>query len=317
MRTRRKGTVGLAGLAALLLAGCASQSSTTTEQRWSDRIGGWSPNGKLVVFLSNRPDQRQWDLYVENADGHNPRRLTDDKRVERYPVFLSNRTVGFTVAGNAYALTVGGLKRRRLQRETTHLPVQTTVYYGDDPITFYIKAFSPDHRWIAYSAKGSHFTLTVGGVTSGGDWIDVWLKRSNGSGRRPLFKKLPEFDGEPQWSPDSRYVALDAVAGQGRQVYVVRVPSGKPQRLSHDAVSCCPRWTRDGRELLYQAPDGSFVLVHPNGSGEHVLSHDIRVRKLAVSPDETKAFFEETEGYLTKVGILDLSSGETLRLTED
>jgi Tol biopolymer transport system component len=120
------------------------------------------------------------------------------------------------------------------------------------------------------------------------------------------------FDREPQWSPDSRYFAFDTVLDQGEQVYVVRVPSGRPQRLSHDALSCCPRWTRDGRELLHQAPDGSFVLVHPNGSGERALPHKIRVRKLAVSPDETKAFIEEREGYLSKVGILDLSSGETL-----
>jgi hypothetical protein len=59
------------------------------------------------------------------------------------------------------------------------------------------------------------------------------------------------------------------------------------------------------------------VLVHADGSGECTLPHNIRVRKLALSPDETKAFFEETEGYLSKVGILDLSSGETRRLTED
>jgi hypothetical protein len=59
------------------------------------------------------------------------------------------------------------------------------------------------------------------------------------------------------------------------------------------------------------------VLVRPNGSGEHALPHNIRVRKVAVSPDETKAFFEETEGYLSKLGILDLSSGESLRLTGD
>lgn len=316
MHRRTTRTVGLAALATLLLAGCASQDAQTTEQRWSDRIGGWSPDGKLVVFLSNRPDQRKWDLYVANADGGNPRRLTDDALVERYPVFLSNRTVGFTLGDRAYGLSLDGRKRRKLQRQTTQLPVQTTVYYGDAP-TIYIKAFSPDHRWIAYSAKGARFTLTLGGVTERGDLIDLWLKRSNGSGKRLLLKNLPEFDGEPRWSPDGRYVAFDTVAGQGKQVYVVRVPSGKPRRLSHDALSCCPSWTRDGRELLYQAPDGSFVLVRPNDSGEHALPHNIRVRKLAVSPDETKAFFEEREGYLSKVGILDLSSGESLRLTED
>jgi hypothetical protein len=54
------------------------------------------------------------------------------------------------------------------------------------------------------------------------------------------------------------------------------------------------------------ARDGSFVLVHADGSGERTLPHNIRVRKLALSPGETKAFFEETEGYLSKVGILDL-----------
>jgi Tol biopolymer transport system component len=268
MHRRTTRTVGLAAFATLLLAGCASQSAQTIEQRWSDRIGGWSPDGKLVVFLSNRPDQQQWDLYVANAGGGKPRRLTDDALVERNPVFLSNRMVGFTLGDGAYGLSLDGRKRRKLQRETTQLPVQTTVYYGDAP-TIYTKAFSPDHRWIAYSAKGSHFTLTLGGVTEEGDWIDLGLKRSNGSGRRVLLRDLPEFDGDPQWSADSRYVAFDTVAGQGRQVYVVRVPSGKPQRLSHDAVSCCPRWTRDGRELLYQAPAPSCWSVRTAAGSTH------------------------------------------------
>jgi Tol biopolymer transport system component len=143
MRTRTTRITGLAVLATLLLAGCASESAQTTKQRWSDRIGGWSPNGRLVVFLSNRPDQRQWDLYVENADGRNLRRLTDDDLVERYPVFLSNRTVGFTLGDGAYALSLDGHERRRLGRETTQLPQQTPIYYDD--IT-YIGALSPDHR---------------------------------------------------------------------------------------------------------------------------------------------------------------------------
>jgi hypothetical protein len=56
----------------------------------------------------------------------------------------------------------------------------------------------------------------------------------------------------------------------------------------------------NGKQTLYQARDGSFVLVHADGSGERALPRDIRVRKLALSPDETKAFFEETEGYLSK-----------------
>jgi Tol biopolymer transport system component len=316
MHTRTIRTVGLAALATLFLAACGSVGAQTTEERWSDRIGGWSPDGKLVVFLSNRPDQQQWDLYVASADGRRPRRLTDDALVERYAVFLTNRTVGFTLRDGAYGLSLDGRERRKLQRETTQLPVQTTVYYGEAP-DIYVKAFSPDHRWIAYSGKGSSFTVTTPcDCTQEVAETDVWLKRSNGSGRRLLFQDVAEFDGA-QWSPDGRWVAFDTVAGLGRQVYVVRVPSGKPRRLSHDAVSCCPRWTRDGRELLYEGPEGSFVLVRPNGTGEHALPHDIRVRRLVVSPDETKAFFEERDGYVSTVGILDLASGESRRLRGD
>ncbi len=53
-----------------------TQLTHTTGQETSPR---WSPDGSLISFTSDR-DNGNWNIYVMNADGSNPRRVTSDTR---------------------------------------------------------------------------------------------------------------------------------------------------------------------------------------------------------------------------------------------
>jgi Tol biopolymer transport system component len=64
--------------------------------QWTVRLGprhtefegsklAWSPDGSKIVFYGGRDDNR--DIYVMNADGSNPTRLTNDPAQDRYPTW--------------------------------------------------------------------------------------------------------------------------------------------------------------------------------------------------------------------------------------
>ncbi|MCS7160635.1 MAG: hypothetical protein RMJ19_09200, partial [Gemmatales bacterium] len=43
----------------------------------------WSPDGKMIAFTSNRDGN--YEIYVMNADGSHPRRLTNQPGRDDYP----------------------------------------------------------------------------------------------------------------------------------------------------------------------------------------------------------------------------------------
>ena len=63
-------------------------------------------------------------------------------------------------------------------------------------------------------------------------------------------------EGSARISPDGRFVAFGATDAGNSEVYVARFPTaGSPRQVSAGGGSL-PRWSRDGRELLYLSRQG-------------------------------------------------------------
>ena len=52
---------------------------------WFDAFPSWSPDGKFIVFESDRDGDLE--IYVMNADGSSPRQLTDNSMTDGYATF--------------------------------------------------------------------------------------------------------------------------------------------------------------------------------------------------------------------------------------
>jgi DNA-binding winged helix-turn-helix (wHTH) protein/Tol biopolymer transport system component len=82
-----------------------------------------------------------------------------------------------------------------------------------------------------------------------------------------LFVRLPNSAGsimvgpgvEPQFSPDSRWLAFTEPGGSG--IAVRPFPSLRPQMRISVGSAAQPRWSRDGTQLFYIAPDKKLMAV--------------------------------------------------------
>jgi Tol biopolymer transport system component len=99
--------------------------------------------------------------------------------------------------------------------------------------------------------------------------------------RRPMLWVLPVSDRKPfpfapgppqnptaQFSPDGRWIAYSSRDSGRVEVYVQGFPTGAKWQVSNEGGGY-PRWTKDGRELVYLSLDRTLtsVSVHPSGNG--------------------------------------------------
>lgn len=180
--------------------------------------GVYDPGGQrlaVVVSVDGAPE-----IYVVDADGRNPRRLTRHKAIDVSPTWSPDvRRIAFVSdrsgQPNLYVMDAadGGNLRR--------------VTFGGGYHT--APAWSPDGRWIAYEQR-------VGGQ------FDLWLADPDGEGQAPLVTH-PRSDENPTWAPDSRKLAFHSLRTGRPEVFVVDVDGGDPRQITRGGGdNTAPHW---------------------------------------------------------------------------
>ena len=176
-----------------------------------DVAPAWSSRGEIVYEASA---DGQSDLFVADSLGRNPRRLTRDAAVERYPSWSPDgRRVVYAKrvdsAWDLYAIDLSSGTEDRLTFDRT--------YVGHP-------SWSPDGRWIAFD------TLRDGQAEI------ALLSLADGSIR--LLTERPGNDLIPSWSPDGSAVAFGGEGDSGNwDVWLYDLATGRLERLTDDPAS--------------------------------------------------------------------------------
>ena len=249
-------------------------------------------SGDVIAFTSDR-DDGEGDIYVMDAGGSDPRRLTDDPAYDAWPTWSpdgSQIAFASTRSGNPdiYLIDADGSNLRQL----TH-----------DPAADIWPEWSPDGTRIAFPSRRDGnleiYVIDIDGTnlqrlthTAAVEDFPAWspdgkqivfsrtegeegtfIMNADGSGERKLLA-FRVF--EPAWSPDGRRIAFGSDHEGFRGIYVVDVDGGNLQKLSDTRLGeNCPSWSPDGARIVFASwrdGDGEIYVMDIDGGDRWKLT---------------------------------------------
>ncbi len=168
-----------------------SMNADGTEQRrltrngYNDFAPVWSPDGRTILFVSDRDGRFQ--IYKMNTDGTGQRRLAVSDYYDaepawspdgRFVAFSSDRTGSFQI----HIMQADGSNVRQLTE-------------GDREHEAGNPSWSPDGKFIVFIGGNYH------------DFFAIYIMDASGKNQRPLTERNGEAY-HPVWSPDGKWIAF-------------------------------------------------------------------------------------------------------------
>ena len=133
----------------------SDQRRLTHNENLNDLRAVWSPDGRMIAYMTNYSvGDNSGEIWVMNADGSDQRRLTHNQRDDRGPVWSADSQriafVSQTEDRSGSDIFVYDLAADALRQVT------------DEPGYEYYPAWSPDGRWLVYTAHTDQdYTLNI------------------------------------------------------------------------------------------------------------------------------------------------------------
>jgi Tol biopolymer transport system component len=188
----------------------------------------WAPDGAQILFFSDT--NGNFDIYVMDADGSNPKRLTSDPADDVSPAWSPDgNAIAFVSERNGntdlYVIGADGSGERRLTESRAPEEAFSWAPNGDRiAYVSYRQGARPENIGI-----GDAEVFVVGVRT----------------GETRNLSRNPAWDGDPDWSPDGTRIVFTRRTDHG-EIHVMRADGSGQEMLPGlpgDAVNdCCARW---------------------------------------------------------------------------
>jgi len=268
----------------------ANLTRLTTDPQ--DRLPTWSPDGRRIIFASDRGHIGNTDIFVINTDGTGLVQLTADRAVDDTPfwspdgqliAFTSHRD-SKTPYGDIYVMRADGTQVRRV-----------TI----DPTFENIIGWSPDSRRIFYSINHEG-TWTIHTVNFDGTHDTVIV------------------DGSPGvLSPDGTAIAFIGADTSQNAVWVSNVDGTNARRLIDTPITeYSLTWSHDGKRIAFNP---GVMVINADGTGQTQLSEpQTSAGEIHWSPDGKYIAFQVRNANLQiDLAVVDVTTGTSTLLTHD
>ena len=249
-----------------------------------DTQPSWSPDGKRIVFVSDRDEHvidndpgglPNYEIYVMDANGGNQRNLTNNPNSDWVPswspdgkriVFSSDRDGNRDGNRENYEIYVMDADGNNQQRLTDN------DFFDTSP------SWSPDGKRIAFSSRRDGHFIGEFGLT-----YEIYVMDADGGNEQRLTNNR-KSDRSPSWSPDGKQIAFISDRkgdGVNYEIYVMDADGGNEQRLTNNRVDdTSPSWSPDGERIVFGSnPDGKhenyeIYVMDNNGANPQNLTNN-------------------------------------------
>ena len=204
-----------------------------------------SPDGKRVAMTLGDPTN---DIWIHDLEKRTRSRLT----------FQGTPNVGaiWSPDGKQIAFMSGREGRFNLYLKPANGTAEEQPLLPPGDADRQLGDWTNDGRYIVFMEGTSKGDIDISALPMTGD-------------RKPLkIISTPYFDTDPVVSPDGRWIAYDNNATARSEVYVSRFPAGTGRWQVSSQGGIVPRWSRDGKELFFVAPDRTIMRVPVSASSE-------------------------------------------------
>jgi Tol biopolymer transport system component len=232
-----------------------SQLRRLTNGAAPDFDPAWSPDGKQIVFRSQRTGSSQ--IYVMKADGTDQRNISRTLEDNWGPAWSPD---GAWIAFNSARGTGNSAMYAYVMRPDGSMPRKLNDVWDEYP------AWSPDGKHIAFMSKMPDAFGT-------NPHYEIYVMNADGSGVKRLTYSAGE-NGWPAWSPDGQKIAFTSARDSNSQssdvgpmfdIYVMNADGSHQVRLTHGFGQFCA-WSPDGHYLVFASGNG-LAVVRTDGSG--------------------------------------------------
>ncbi|MFC1725094.1 TolB family protein [candidate division KSB1 bacterium] len=240
-----------------------------------DYYPSWSPDGKYIVFSTDRAGGNLWKVpsnggtavQVTKINSNHPSWSPEGS----YIAFDSEQGSVVRIVspdgGIAVRIVPESIKISRgahpcWSRDGTKVTFTAegtiwTVELASGKLTrifhkegYYARAFS-------WSPDGKYITADVGSVEKNDD--DVWLLPVDGS-EPVILTNFPGREGNPKYSPDGTMIAYMSDLGGKKELKIMSAKGGKSVKITtHEGFNANPRWSPDGTKLAFASDMGGNV----------------------------------------------------------
>lgn len=218
---------------------------------WSLRLGGYSPDGRWLVFhqkVSDVSEHRDIDIWILPAKGGRASRLTERGGIDAQPAWAPDGRTLYFVSDRSGDQNVWKMT----------IDPSTGALAGDpQQVTFFVDGRVMHPRLFA---AGRRMGLTLARNKT-------VIKVANPD-RPGEARELTRGRG-PQLSPDGRSVYYIGEGPDQQGVFAIPAAGGVAKRLTSKVPSCGFDLSPDGGTLAFAAKDGSFLHLYtvPTGGG--------------------------------------------------
>jgi len=198
-----------------------------------ERYPAIHPNGKQVIFTSDREDGKTYNYYISNLDGSNLKKIT------ALPAGSVAYWGAFTADGKWIYFNEGNTSKIfRVKPDGTQ---QEEVTDGRDA------NISPDGKKIVFTQKGQK------------EW-GVWIMDSDGKRRKQIIPNESEIGGiAPIWSPDCKRVAFSMQAGEIAEIYSCNADGSDLRQLTYlKQISSSAAYSPDGKFITFRVTNEAY-----------------------------------------------------------